>query len=86
MVTHLRAERTKRGISTAQLAIAVGVSSPTINRIENRKMRASPELAERIAKFFDNAVTRDQILFPADYVESELPQKKPLPQRLRKAS
>jgi hypothetical protein len=62
------------------------VKQPTITRIENGIRRTRPELAERIAKFFDNAVTRDQILFPADYVEQDLPPKKPLPQRLRKAS
>lgn len=86
MITPLRAARLKRGLSTAQLAIAVSVSSPTINRIENSTMRASPELADRIAKYFNNAVTRDQILFPEDYIEQDTPPKKPIPQRLKKAS
>ena len=86
MITPLRAERTKRGISTAALALAVGVQSPTINRIENGKMVASPDLANRIAKYFDNAVTRDQILFPEDYVISDLPPKKTPTARLQRAS
>jgi transcriptional regulator with XRE-family HTH domain len=86
MVTPLKAERLKRGITTEVLAAAVKVKQPTISRIENGTRRSSPELADRLAKFFDNAITRDQILFPEDYVESELPPKRPLPQHLRKAS
>ncbi len=67
--TPLKTERKKRGISTKDLAAAVGVQPPTINRIENGRMNPSLDLANRLAKHFGNAVTRDQILFPEDYVE-----------------
>jgi len=87
MITPLRAERQKRGISTNTVAIAVGVQAPTVNRIENGKMVPSPDLANRLAKYFDNAVTRDQILFPEDYVADDQPSpKRPIRSRLAKAS
>jgi DNA-binding XRE family transcriptional regulator len=71
MVTPLKIERVKRAVSTEALAAAVGVRAPSINRLENGRMRASPDLANRIAKFFGNAVTRDQILFPEDYPQAD---------------
>lgn len=81
MDTPLKVERCKRNLSATDLAQAMGVTQPTINRIENGRKRPSPDLANRLAKFFDNAVTRDQILFPEDYptrakkpVRSERPQ------------
>lgn len=64
----LRTVRTAQGISTDDLALAMGVKPPTINRIENARFRPSPDLANRIAKYFGNKVTRDQILFPEDYM------------------
>ena len=66
-MTPLKRERLKRGITTWALAQEVGVHSPTINRLENAKAQASPALAARLARFFGNAITRDQILFPEDY-------------------
>jgi transcriptional regulator with XRE-family HTH domain len=86
MVTPLKAERLKRGITAEALAAAVNVKQPAITRIENGTRRSSPELADRLAEYFVNAVTRDQILFPEKYVQQDLPPKKPIPQRLRKAS
>lgn len=47
----------------------MNVKQPTLSRVENGKRRPSPELANRLAKYFGNAVTRDQILFPEDYAE-----------------
>jgi transcriptional regulator with XRE-family HTH domain len=85
MSTPLRVEREKRGMTTEELAIAVGVRQPTISRVESGRSRPSPELADRLAKYFGNAVTRDQILFPEDYVEAAPPMK-PIRSRLAKAS
>lgn len=67
--TPLKMAREKRGITPQQLAAEVGVTQPTINRIENGKKRASLDLADRLSKFFGGTVTRDQILFPADYAK-----------------
>lgn len=84
MPTPLKVERKRRGMTLEDLATAVGVKQPTICRIENASRKASPELADRIAKFLDNAVTRDQILFPKDYVSQDVSSAKP--PRLKKAS
>jgi DNA-binding XRE family transcriptional regulator len=86
MNTPLKVERERRGISADELARAVSVRQPTINRIENGKKRPSPDLANRIAKYFANAVTRDQILFPEDYTVADLPPKKTPTPRLQRAS
>jgi transcriptional regulator with XRE-family HTH domain len=69
MSTPLRLERERRKLTAEALAAGVGVTQPTINRIENGRKRPSPDLANRIAKYFGNAVTRDQILFPEDYAD-----------------
>jgi transcriptional regulator with XRE-family HTH domain len=86
MSTPLRKAREKTDQSTYDVAAAVGVNQSQYSRVESGKRRPSPDLADRIAKHFNNAVTRDQILFPEDYMEPAQPPKKPIPQRLRKAS
>jgi DNA-binding XRE family transcriptional regulator len=67
-VTPLKKVRVEADIPTETLARAVGVRSQTINRIENAKSKASLDLANRIAKYFGNVITRDQILYPEDYM------------------
>jgi transcriptional regulator with XRE-family HTH domain len=86
MTTPLRKARQKTGESTYTVAAAVCVNQSQYSRVESGKRRPSPDLADRIAKYFGNAVTRDQILFPEDYLAEDLPPKKPLPQHLRRAS
>jgi DNA-binding XRE family transcriptional regulator len=84
MSTPLKLARLKIGVTADGLARAVGVNQSTIARIENGKKRPSPELANRIALHFGNAITRDQILFPEDYMEKT---KKPVRSaRLRKVA
>lgn len=67
MDTPLKLERVKRGLSGEQVAAAVNVRQATLSRVENGKRKASPELADKLAKYFKDAVTRDQILFPEYY-------------------
>ena len=74
METPLKRERLTRGLSTADVATAMNVAHPTINRIENGRKRPSPELAKRLAQFFEGALSRDQIMFPEEY---PVPAKKP---------
>lgn len=69
MHTPLKAIRLRRNVTTQQLSDAVKVTQPTISRVENGRKRPSPDLANRIAKYFNGAITRDQILFPEDYAE-----------------
>ena len=59
--------RVKRGISLTALANELGFAKSHLSKVEHCQSQASPELANRIAKFFGNEVTRDQILFPQDY-------------------
>ena len=86
MKTPLKIERMKRKMTGETLAQAVGVTQSYIARLENGTSRPSLEVANRLAKFFGNAVTRDQILYPEDYVVPEQPPKKPIRQALQKAS
>ena len=67
MSTPLKIAREKRGLNIGELADALDVTRATISRIENAKKRPSPELAIRIADYFGNKVTRDQIIFPELY-------------------
>ncbi len=65
----LRSAREQIDLSTRQIAAAVGISQSQYCRVENGKRKPSPDLANRLAQYFGNAVTRDQILFPEDYMK-----------------
>lgn len=49
LINHLRALRTAKGLTQAELASAVGVSRKTINTIENRVFVPSTVLALTLA-------------------------------------
>lgn len=86
MITPLRKAREKKGGSTYDVAAAVGVNQSQYSRVESGARRPSPELADRIAKYYGNAVTRDQILFPEDYADPSPTPRKPIRTPLKKAS
>jgi transcriptional regulator with XRE-family HTH domain len=71
-MNYLRQARELRGMTKAEAARLVGVDRGEYCRIEARLDRedrgAGATRADRIAKAFGNTVTRDQILFPKDYV------------------
>jgi len=67
MITPLRAHRESLKLTSRQVAIALYITPSHYRRIEIRETKASPAVANKIAKYFGNAVTRDQILFPEDY-------------------
>jgi putative transcriptional regulator len=54
----VREQRTQRGLSQAELAIALGVSRQTVISIENGRYMPSLPLAFRIARFFDLTVDK----------------------------
>ena len=82
--TPLKIERERRKLSAEEVAKAVGVSQPTINRIELGRKRPSPELALRLEAYFGEPLNRDKILFPEFYAQ---PRKKPSrADRLQEAS
>jgi putative transcriptional regulator len=60
----VREQRTQRGLSQAELAIALGVSRQTVISIENGRYMPSLPLAFRIARFFD--LTVDKMFDPDD--------------------
>ena len=64
--------RIERNLTKAQAARLCGVDRARFGRLENMESMPSPELANRIAKVFGNAVTRDQLLFPQDYLDVEV--------------
>ncbi len=56
LIVHLRAHRTKAGLTQAELADAVGVSRKTINTIENGVFTPSTILALTLAEELDCSV------------------------------
>ena len=54
----LKEERTRRGLSQADLAARVRVSRKTINTVENRVFIPSAVLALRLARALDTTVER----------------------------
>jgi transcriptional regulator with XRE-family HTH domain len=69
MLTPLKVYREKRNLTSRSVAVELGITPSHYRRIEIAETTASAALANKIAKHFGNAVTRDQILFPEDYVD-----------------
>ena len=63
--TRVREQRTRRKISQAELAEALGVSRLTVISIENGHYLPSLPLAFQIARFFD--LTVDKMFTPVDF-------------------
>lgn len=61
--TPMRKLREARGITQKELSEILGVDPTSITKIETN-VHSSPELAERIAKYFGTAITEEQILYP----------------------
>lgn len=75
-MTPLMRYREGRGVSQRSIAVALNVDPKHYRNVERGESHPSIDLADRIAKHFGNAVTRDQILYPADYpAPSEVPVK-----------
>jgi DNA-binding XRE family transcriptional regulator len=67
METPLKLARQRRGWSQAEAAARVGVERTFFGRMERNAVKASTVVARRIAAIFTE-LTRDQILFPEEYV------------------
>jgi len=74
-MNRLREVREAQGIRKSEMARRLSIHRSEYGRIEERIDQGirgtTPELADQIAKEFGNAVTRDQILFPKDYMEQK---------------
>lgn len=64
MQSPLKRTRLTTGRTLSEVAEAVGTNPGNMSRIENGKQKASPGLAEKIAKYFGYAITEIQILYP----------------------
>lgn len=68
-MTPLKAIRRKRNLTLVEVATAVETDSGNLSRIENAKQTASPDLAERLSKYFGCAITEVQILYPERFMQ-----------------
>ena len=60
----LKALRIKRGLTLQEVSDIVGTDPGNLSRVENLKQKASPDLAEKLAKYFGGEITELQILYP----------------------
>ena len=67
MKTPLRLAREQREMTIVQVSTATGIDPGNLSRIERGCQTPSKEVAEKLAKFFDNEVTEIQILYPERY-------------------
>lgn len=68
MKTPLRQIRERRGQTIVQVGDAVGLDCGNLSRIENCKQKASLELAEKLAKHFEYAISELEILYPERFM------------------
>ena len=68
----LKAIRIQRDQTLSEVATAVGTDAGNLSRIENSKQKASPELAEKLAKHFGYAITEIQILYPERFLPEKV--------------
>lgn len=68
--TPLKAMRKARSQTLEVVAAAVGTDAGNLSRIENNKQKASPEMAEKLAKHFGYAITEIQILYPERFLDA----------------
>lgn len=66
MDTPLRTRRIRASLTLAQVSEAVGLSQAQLSRIETGAFRASPDAAERLAKYFGD-LSEIEILYPERY-------------------
>lgn len=67
MKTPLRLARERREMTIVQVSTATGIDPGNLSRIERGCQTPSKDVAEKLAKFFDNEVTEIQILYPERY-------------------
>lgn len=68
MVTPLRQEREKRGLTRTAVALELNIDNSHYSRIEKGQAAPSKKMAEEIARYFGHAVTEMQVMYPERYV------------------
>jgi transcriptional regulator with XRE-family HTH domain len=71
MSTPLRRTRIKKGLTLLNLSGPLGIDPGNLSRIERGIQAASPELAEKISKYFENEITELEVLYPERYPEKQ---------------
>ncbi len=71
MQTPLKLARERRKMIQRDVALAVGIVRSHYGRVEAGLVGASPELAKRLCDFFGAPLTRDQILYPEEYIPAD---------------
>lgn len=61
--------REKRELTLQQVALAVGIDSGNLSRIERGTQTPSKDLTERLVGFYEGEVTEMQIIFPERFAE-----------------
>ncbi len=74
VLTPFAVARAEKGLSLTQVSEAVDYDRGGLSRIERGKARPRPALANKLATLL--GVSRDQIMFPEEYVAGEA--KKPV--------
>lgn len=78
-ITPLAEERERLDIHRSTIARDLKADYSHLYRIERGEVQASPDLANRLAKYLQplgSTITRDQILFPEDYRPRKKPSRK----------
>jgi transcriptional regulator with XRE-family HTH domain len=73
MKSPLRKVRERKGQTITEVGRAVTVDPGNLSRIENCKQKASTELAEKLAKHFNNEITEMEILYPDRFIDPDTP-------------
>jgi transcriptional regulator with XRE-family HTH domain len=68
MKSPLRQIRERKGQTIVEVGHAVSVDPGNLSRVENCKQKASTDLAEKLARHFDNEISEMEILYPGRFM------------------
>lgn len=68
-MTPLKQARVDAGKTLKQVSDQVGADVSHLSRIERAEDQASPGLAEKLAIYFNRAITEEQILYPKRFAK-----------------
>jgi transcriptional regulator with XRE-family HTH domain len=73
MKTPLQLARERSGLTQAEAAAHMGIDRTYYSRIETGKCKGHPYMAKKLVAFYGAPLTRDEVLFPEEYVGTPLP-------------
>lgn len=68
--TPLRRARERCGLTIQQLASSVGIDPGNLSRIERGIQVPGRDLAQRLSRHFDGALTEMEIIYPERYADA----------------